>query len=186
VTVAASSVEALIGLFGDLFAGSHGARLVRGGREPVYLPRDADHPYDRVVFAHGFFASALHEAAHWCVAGPARRRLVDYGYWYKPDGRSAAEQREFEAVEVKPQALEWIFSVAAGTPFHFSADNLGAGGVPASPAWLAFQRRVQEQVHRFLAGGLPDRADRFATALAQTFGGERDWRDPAVYALEAT
>ncbi len=40
-----------------------------------------------------FFASALHEISHWCVAGKARREQVDFGYWYCPDGRDAMTQK---------------------------------------------------------------------------------------------
>ncbi|PAW13612.1 elongation factor P hydroxylase, partial [Klebsiella pneumoniae] len=28
---------------------------------------------DRIVFAHGFCQSPVHEISHWCVAGKARR-----------------------------------------------------------------------------------------------------------------
>ncbi|MDI8993212.1 elongation factor P hydroxylase, partial [Salmonella enterica subsp. enterica serovar Anatum] len=42
----------------------------------IYLPADAQVPYHRIVFAHGFYASALHEISHWCIAGKARRELV--------------------------------------------------------------------------------------------------------------
>lgn len=45
--------------------------------------------------------------------GEKRRQLVDFGYWYAPDGRSAEQQELFQAVEVKPQAMEWILSPAA-------------------------------------------------------------------------
>ena len=171
--------EDLIALFNRLFAVPEGTRLVRGGKEPLYLPRDGDCPFDRVVFAHGFFSSALHEAAHWCVAGPARRRLLDYGYWYRPDGRTPEEQREFEAVEVKPQALEWIFSTAAGTRFHFSADNLG-GGEPG-PSWLAFQAAVARQARAYVAGALPARARALAEALSAHYGTGGAWRAPERY-----
>src|SRR5690606_39383874 len=53
-----------------------------------YLPASEPDGLARVVFAHGFFASALHEIAHWCIAGDYRRTLHDYGYWYCPDGRT--------------------------------------------------------------------------------------------------
>src|SRR3546814_2809228 len=48
--------------------------------------------------------------AHWCLAGAARRRQDDYGYWYAADGRDLEQQHLFEQVEVKPQALELLFS----------------------------------------------------------------------------
>ncbi|MEA7548766.1 elongation factor P hydroxylase, partial [Salmonella enterica subsp. enterica serovar Anatum] len=43
-----------------------------------------------------------YEISHWCIAGKARRELVDFGYWYCPDGRDAQTQSQFEDVEVKP------------------------------------------------------------------------------------
>ncbi len=77
-------------------------------------------PYHRIVFAHGF-SPVLHEISHWCIAGEARRRLR---YWYCPDGRDEKTQCEFEVVEIKPQALDWLFCVAVGIPFNVSCDNL--------------------------------------------------------------
>jgi elongation factor P hydroxylase len=97
--------QQLIDLFDSCFAEEFNTRLIKGDDEPIYLPADDDTPYHRIVFAHGFFASALHEISHWCVAGKARRELVDFGYWYCPDGRDAMTQSQFEDVEVKPQAL---------------------------------------------------------------------------------
>ncbi|MGC6745047.1 elongation factor P hydroxylase [Escherichia coli] len=44
-------------------------RLIKGDDEPIYLPADAEVPYNRIVFAHGFYASAIHEISHWCIAG---------------------------------------------------------------------------------------------------------------------
>src|SRR5690606_23954885 len=122
-------ISDLIRLFNDEFLASHNTVLVRGGDEPIYLPADAEHPRHRIVFARGFYASALHEIAHWCIAGPRRRLLVDYGYWYRPDGRTAEEQAEFERVEARPQALEWAFSIVADFRFHVSADNLSGAPV---------------------------------------------------------
>jgi elongation factor P hydroxylase len=155
----------LIRLFHATFAATDRTILVRGGSEPVYLPWGESGAPAQVVFAHGFFASALHEIAHWCVAGAARRALVDYGYWYKPDGRSPSEQVEFERVEVKPQALEWIFSRRAGAPFEFSADNLAATG--PTPEFKAAVARAAERYER---DGLPPRAARWADALAAFYG----------------
>ena len=154
-------IHTLIRLFDDTFAASENTRLVCCEAEPIYRPADDAHPFHRIIFAHGFFASALHEIAHWCIAGPERRLLEDYGYWYKPDGRTAAEQAEFERVEVKPQALEWIFSASADFFFHFSADNLSGGVGPSD----GFKRAVRDQVHRYLQTGLPARAARWSQVL---------------------
>ncbi|WP_178861091.1 elongation factor P hydroxylase [Thiomicrorhabdus cannonii] len=153
--------EHAVRLFNTLFVPTYNTELVCCESEPIYRPADAEHPHHRIVFAHGFFASALHEIAHWCVAGKERRLLEDFGYWYEPDGRSAERQAEFEKVEVKPQALEWIFSQSADFQFHFSADNL-SGGVGASDG---FKQAVFEQVQDYLQLGLPERARMWSDAL---------------------
>lgn len=145
--------EDLIQIFNHLFAEREETLLVRGESEPVYLPKSSEQSHHRIVFAHGYFSSGLHEIAHWCVAGRRRRQLEDFGYWYKPDGRSAEEQRQFELVEVKPQAIEWILSTAAGYRFRFSADNLGGEVGDMGP----FQEKVMAQVLWYLRYGLRKR-----------------------------
>lgn len=110
--------QQLIDAFNGCFADTLNTRLIKGEEEPVYLPADDAVPYHRIIFAHGYYASALHEIAHWCITGARRRLLVDFGYWYCPDGRDADTQARFERAEIKPQALEWMFCVAAGFPFH--------------------------------------------------------------------
>ncbi len=157
--------DILITLFQHTFLNSDNTQLVRGEDEPLYLPADATQPHHRIIFAHGFFASALHEVAHWCVAGQKRRLLEDYGYWYQPDGRSAEQQAEFERVEIKPQALEWIFSQSAGVQFHFSADNLSGGSGISEP----FKQAVLSQISDYLTHGLPKRAARWSEALVQHY-----------------
>ncbi len=86
-------IEDIIALFNQCFLHSHNTRLVKGGDEPVYLPKGEDRPNHELHFAHGFYRSALHETAHWLIAGEARRQQVDFGYWYEPDGRSAEQQQ---------------------------------------------------------------------------------------------
>ena len=173
--------QEVINLFDRLFFARYATRLCFGPSDPEYLPRTHHGGSHQIFFAHGFFASALHEVAHWCVAGPERRQQVDYGYWYRPNGRSEAEQREFSAVEVKPQALEWIFSVAAGITFHFSADNLGTGGSVVSADWYLFQDAVLAQVHTYLNRGLPARATAFAAGLSELYATGQTWQLPGSY-----
>lgn len=158
--------EDLIRLFNDTFQDSEGTCLVCGDDEPWYLPADEEYPFHRIVFAHGFFASALHEIAHWCIAGPARRRLVDYGYWYNPDGRDAKEQLEFEAVEARPQAIEWAFSIASGFRFRVSVDNLS--GAPVN--YDGFRLRVHTALKCYERRGFPVRAQRFIDVLCNAYG----------------
>lgn len=152
----------LIDLFESTFGAEYQTKLVNEGDEPIYLPADQTTPYNRIIFAHGYYASALHEISHWCIAGAERRKLVDFGYWYCPDGRSAEKQAEFEIVEIKPQAFDWLFSVASGFPFNVSCDNLNAD---IELDRVAFQRKVHAQVTAYLANGLPERPARFIQAL---------------------
>lgn len=154
----------LIELFNATFIKSENTVLVRGNSEPIYIPAKNASQHHQIVFAHGYFASALHEISHWCIAGKKRRMLEDYGYWYNPDGRDNAQQAEFEKVEVKPQAIEWAFSCAAGKKFAVSTDNLN--GAPADTE--GFQRAVKRQGLCYLEHNFPPRAAQFIGVL-QTF-----------------
>jgi len=153
--------EFIVESFHQTFQLDYQIDLVRGGDEPLYLPRSADYARDRIFYAKGFWSSALHEIAHWCVAGPARRRQMDYGYWYAPDGRDLQQQLLFEQVEIKPQAIEWLFTSALTRKFFISFDNLDAGGHDPQ----GFRQAVRRQALDYLAAGLPKRADRFLNAL---------------------
>ncbi len=162
------STNDLVMLFNDLFRESYRTILVKGGEEPEYLPADGPDGLAQVIFAHGYYASALHEISHWCIAGEYRRTLCDFGYWYCPDGRSPEQQRAFERVEVKPQALEWLFSVASGSRFHISVDNLSGAGAADD---RGFRESVVDQARTYLTDGLPgSRARDFLEALKQFYG----------------
>lgn len=158
--------EDLITIFNETFLESENTILVKGDDEPIYLPADKDHPHHRIVFAHGFFQSGLHEISHWCIAGKARRALVDFGYWYCPDGRDEKTQAEFENHEVRPQALEWLLSEAVGRKFGVSCDNL-AGDF--EPDRLRFQQRVQQEVMKMLTEGIPPRGAKLIAALQKFY-----------------
>lgn len=110
--------------------------LVGGAEEPLYLPADHRRPA-MIRYTRDYAQSALHELAHWCRACPARRRLVDYGLWYQPPPRSAADQARFYAVEVPVQALEMLLAAACGVIFHFSSDDPGQDEAPARAAFEA-------------------------------------------------
>jgi len=152
-------------LFAQTFGQRENTRLIKGQGEPVYLPASSKHDYHQIVFAHGYFASALHEIAHWCIAGKQRRLLEDYGYWYCPDGRDTQQQGQFEQVEIKPQAIEWAFCVAVQKPFRVSTDNLQG----AEPDTLAFQTKVQQQALHYLQYGFPSRAQQFIRVLQAAY-----------------
>ena len=151
----------LINIFNDCFALQYNTQLVKGDDEPIYLPADEQRAYHALCFAHGFFSSALHECSHWLIAGKARRQQVDFGYWYIPDGRSTEQQARFQLVEVKPQAMEWVLSVATGHRFRVSVDNLNGEEANNDP----FKDAVYQQVLNYCQQGLPERAKAFRQAL---------------------
>lgn len=156
----------LITIFNKCFSKKYNTQLVKGEDEPVYLPADEHRPYHAIFFAHGFFSSALHECSHWLIAGEERRKQIDFGYWYAPDGRTAAEQALFQSMEVKPQAIEWVLSVAAGHPFRVSVDNLNGEEADTN----AFKQAVYEQVKKYCKQDLPVRAAFFRSALCRFYG----------------
>lgn len=158
----------LVAVFSASIGNEYSTVLVGGAAEPEYVPAGPPTGQARILFTEDYFASALHEVAHWCIAGTERRRLPDYGYWYAPDGRTAQQQALFEQVEIKPQALEWIFSAAARFRFRLSADNLAQGVGPS----LEFAEAVAGQARYYATHGLPRRAERFARALTHFYGGD--------------
>lgn len=163
--VTAISAAQLVTIFNRLFADTFNTRLESGGEEPIYLPSNDTCDYHRLIFRSDYISSALHEISHWCIAGDQRRQVVDFGYWYNPDGRTEVQQRTFEQVEVKPQAIEWIFSVAAGHLFNISADNLSAD-IGASEEFVDL---VVQQATEWCASPMPSRASAFTLALSECF-----------------
>lgn len=151
----------LVTIFNNCFSVEFNTRLIKGEDEPIYLPADEQRAYNALFFAHGFFSSALHECSHWLIAGEERRKLIDFGYWYMPDGRNTEQQALFQHVEVKPQAMEWILSVATGHKFRVSVDNLNG----AESDTEAFKKSVHSQVLHYCTKGLPARAQQFRHAL---------------------
>ena len=156
----------LICTFDVTFKDKYNTRLIKGGDEPLYSPANESCSYHQIIFAHGYFASALHEISHWCLAGAERRLLEDFGYWYLPDGRDQSQQQAFEQVEIKPQAIEWALCVAAGKDFDVSTDNLSGDGVTDRKA---FKNKVYQQVLSYLDGGFPVDAAIFIQVLAKRY-----------------
>jgi elongation factor P hydroxylase len=155
----------LICIFEATFYQSHNTRLVKGDDEPIYTPANNQTPYHQIVFAHGFYASALHEIAHWLVAGDKRREQEDYGYWYCPDGRDKNQQANFEAVEIKPQAIEWALSYAAGFEFNVSVDNLNG----EQTCRFDFQQRVHHHLLMLIKSGFNTRTTALLKALSSFY-----------------
>lgn len=154
----------VVSIFNQLFSESENTRLVGGADEPYYQPASPRDPAT-IYFRYDYLRSALHEVAHWCVAGETRRQIPDYGYWYSSDQRDLATQRCFFTVEVAPQALESVFCDALGVPFSISVDNLSIE-IPEQEL-IEFERRIQSKRSQWQGHGLPERARLFAAALGQ-------------------
>ncbi|REG85751.1 elongation factor P hydroxylase [Marinomonas pollencensis] len=150
----------LIEAFNACFLSRFNTTLVGGADEPLYVPAKQGAPAT-LYFRLDYPSSALHEISHWCLAGAQRRLLEDYGYWYETDSRSEQQQRLFEQVEVKPQAVECILHWSAGLPFRVSVDNLALTDYDPTP----FQQAVHRQVGDYLISGIPERALTFAKCL---------------------
>ena len=168
----------LIDVFDSLFSAEFNTRLLGGVAEPVYIPAGCSAAeaiddkslvdicdYHRLYFREDYFSSALHESAHWCIAGAERRLKVDFGYWYNPDGRSQIQQSVFERAETRPQALEWMFSVACGQRFRISADNLAAD-IGASEEFI---QAVVAQAKNWCNSSMPIRGELLLEGLAAEF-----------------
>ena len=70
-------VEELTAIFNDLFSDSLNTHLEGGADEPLYLPASYSCKHNRLIFCQDYISSALHEIAHWCLAGEKRRNLID-------------------------------------------------------------------------------------------------------------
>jgi elongation factor P hydroxylase len=139
----------------------YNTRILGGFDEPFYRAPVDDAPAE-IRFTRNYERSALHELAHWCVAGSARRLQDDYGYWYAPDGRNGVQQQLFFQVEIKPQAIEKHFCTALGVPFAVSIDNLDN---PHVQGLADFRRKVDAQFDAYTLTGLPARAAAIAGRL---------------------
>ena len=119
----------LVRCISEAFAASLGddyhTELVGGAPEPFYQPPIGADPA-QLYFREDFPASALHEVAHWCIAGEVRRKQVDFGYQYIAGPRDAKQQAKFFELELHTQSLERAFARALGLEFQPSADNLQA------------------------------------------------------------
>lgn len=130
---------------------AHSVELVGGGSEPEYQPANTTH-WAKIIYRDDYLASALHEIAHWSLAGTQRKQMADYGYWYTPEGRDDKQQAAFMNVEAKPQAVEWWLSRTLGVRFQVSLDNPEAH---CSEHVQHFVKRVSMQAQSYAQWGLP-------------------------------
>lgn len=169
----------IVQLFNASFKLEFNTILIAGADEPLYLPASCSAEsfssqnisqggasackHHRIFFTKDYIRSALHEIAHWVIAGSDRRQQLDYGYWYCPDGRNEYQQMEFEGVEILPQAIEWLFCEACHIPFSPSLDNLMA---PLSREnEHRFLRRISHKKTYLQRDNMPLRAKIFLQAI---------------------
>ncbi len=157
----------IVNAFNNCFRESENTVLVGGADEPWYLPASENHGQEVAVLycRSDYAASALHEIAHWCLAGPARRRLADFGFTYLEPPRSHKEQVAFFNAELRTQSLERVFSRSAKLAFRVSADNFDS-------AQAALVERFARQVfayasvtHQWMAAPAGARARQFNEKL---------------------
>lgn len=147
--------------FNRTFARSHHTVLVGGALAPYYMPARAPHR-SIIRYREDFAASALHEAAHWCMVGRRRLALPDFGLWYVPSPRTPEQSAAFLAAECPVQALEMIFAEAAGLRFRVSVDDLD---LELSGRRDSFAEEVAARARRWREDGLPVRAGILVEAL---------------------
>lgn len=169
----------LITLFNDLYKESEETILINGGEDPIYLPKNESSSFNQIIFQENYFASALHEIAHWCIAGKERRKLVDYGYQYQPNIYSTNDRNIYEKLETKPQAIEWIFCLATGTPFYVSIGD----DWPVREINPDFRYNIYQQAIYYFQHGLPRRAEQFKQILLKFYKRE-EISESSVFRLE--
>jgi elongation factor P hydroxylase len=157
------NLSEFINLINQQYLKNYQTELIGGFAEPFYLPETGGQKA-QIQFTLDYFRSALHELAHWCVAGYARRQLPDYGYWYAPDGRSQQQQAVFFQCEVVPQAFEWALSLVCEIKFAVSVDNLNTETSGAD----RFAQAVHEKLEDYLANGFPLRLETLLRLIYQT------------------
>lgn len=152
----------IVAVFNRCFAHAYAVEMHGGADEPLYVPATLDKPAE-LIFREDFPASALHEAAHWCIAGEVRRESPDFAYTYIAAPRNDVEQARFFAAELRTQALECVFAQAANVIFTPSADNLNCDVAVFSNAIAQYRAKTDEWLNT--PAGL--RAQKFCSALAE-------------------
>ena len=158
--------QEITNLFHRIFKENYKTIIVKGEYEPFYKAAKSDCAFHEIIYANDSLSSLLHELSHWFIAGNARRMQDDYGYWYLEKRKTNKEQNDFFKSEVKPQALEWILSMAADHHFQFSIDNFYIEELTGIDK---FKSDVLEQVKIYLNGNIEKRAKIFIQELQKKY-----------------
>ena len=156
------TLSTLVNLLNENYLHDYQTKIEGAFDEPFYKAGKGGQMAE-IQFSHDYIRSALHELAHWCVAGVERRKSDDFGYWYAVDGRDQEQQNEFFKVEIKPQTIEWAFSIICGVKFEASVDNLHkkVEGVDK------FEQDLMVQMQQYLINGFPKRVKAIIVILAR-------------------
>ena len=156
------TLPVFLNLLNTKYLNKFNTMIIGGFDEPFYQASVSGNSSE-IQFSHDYFRSALHELAHWCVAGVERRKIDDYGYWYAEDGRDQKQQDAFFQMEIKPQAIEWAFSIVCGVKFEASVDNLhnSITGVDE------FEKNLVVQLRSSLANGFNQRVTEIIQSIAE-------------------
>lgn len=149
--------------FDEIVGARYATSLKGGAEEPYYEAFNSEFGCAVIWYREDYLRSALHELAHWCVAGTERRTQNDYGYWYEPDGRTESQQALFFEVERRPQAIERWFCEILGVPFDVSLDNLD--GSVSHAAVAAFELAVEASYRSLIERGVSPRMQLVSRAL---------------------
>lgn len=168
-------LPALLNLLNTQYLSEYNTRIIGGFDEPFYQASVRGEAA-QIQFSHDYIRSALHELAHWCVAGVERRKQNDYGYWYAADGRTQQQQNAFYRVEIKPQTIEWALCLLIDEPFEPSVDNLNN----ETEGEKKFAESLHQQMLVFLREGFPKRAQEILVMIAL----ERGIGDPMTVILQ--
>lgn len=117
--------------------------MIQGGADEPFYAAARESTIATLYFRDNFPRSLLHEMSHYCLAGPRRRALDDFDYWYTPCGRSAQEQLQFEEVEARPQGLEKVLCEVVGLKFSPSLDDF-SGRAPSARFAQQLEASYQE------------------------------------------
>ncbi|MEM7000462.1 MAG: elongation factor P hydroxylase [Pseudomonadota bacterium] len=149
-------------------------KMCAGASEPLYEPPQGIQPA-RLHYREDFAASALHEAAHWCIAGTERRQQEDFGYVYLALPRTPAQQTQFFAAEARTQCLEALFAAVSGIKFQPSADNLEAD----LDGFIEALKEQQTPTRAWIITRAGHRARSFVQALAKLGRRDKDFWESA-------
>jgi elongation factor P hydroxylase len=155
------SLPRLIALLNNEYLGQFNTQIIGGFDEPFYKASVVGEPAE-IQYSYDFIRSALHELSHWCVAGEERRKLDDYGYWYAADGRNQQQQDEFFKLEVRPQTIEWAFSIICGVNFEASVDNLNNSVLGVDE----FKNNLVNKMNKYIAVGFGIRVTEIINLIA--------------------